>query len=56
MSKRLKESSARNAIKTSNKKKQRIKSKQLLKNIVNEFNQEPRMRGLGDTGHLGGEW
>jgi len=56
MSKLQKESFARRAIKTLNKKKQRIKSKQLLKNIVNEFNYEPHMRGLGDTGRLEEEW
>ena len=56
MSKLRKENFVRRAIKTLNKKKQRIKSKQLLKNIVNEFNYEPHMRGLGDTGHLRGEW
>ena len=55
MSKPKKVNSAQLAIKISNKKKQRIKSKILLKNIADEFNYTP-MRGLGDTGHLGGEW
>jgi hypothetical protein len=56
MSKPRKGSSARNVIKIGSGRKQRKKSKQLLKNIVDEFNQETPMRGLGDTGHLGGEW
>jgi len=56
MSKLRKEGSARNATKTLNKKKQRIKSKVLLKNIVDSFNYETPMRGLGDLGKLGGEW
>jgi len=56
MSKLRKENSARRAIKTLNSKKQRKESRILLKNIVDEFNQEPNMRGLGDTGHLAGEW
>lgn len=56
MSKLRKENSARIATKLSNSKKQRKKSKTLLKSIVIQFNQEPNMRGLGDTGHLCGEW
>jgi len=38
MSKLLKVNSAKSVIKIENRKKQRIKSKQLLKNIANQFN------------------
>jgi len=56
MSKQEKENFAQSVIRRSNNKKQRKESRILLKNIVDEFNQEPNMRGLGDTGHLAGEW
>jgi len=56
MSKPRKENSAKNVIKIGSGRRQRRKSKILLKNIVETFNQEPNMRGLGDTGHLCGEW
>jgi len=55
MSKLRKENSVKNVIKIGSGRKQRKKSKILLKNIADEFNYTP-MRGLGDTGHLGGEW
>jgi len=50
MSKQAKVNSVKNVIQLSNNKKQRKKTKILLKTIVNDFNQEIPMRGLGDLG------
>ena len=56
MSKVKKGDSARPVIKIGSKKKQRTELKILLRNIADDYNQSIKMRGLGDTGHLAGQW